>query len=323
MSSNAVVAYESASLNDRMKYAQTLAAAGDLIPKGLWNSATNVNGTLVPAAPSPGKVLLVMETGAMLGLMPAAALQSIDVVEGRATLSARLMGALIRKAGHKLEVVKSGTIAGGDYTVTVTGTRCDDGSVFTSVWDFPRAIRAGLVQTYQQNARGEWEVRARSDKGNVKPWEAYAEIMPVWRGMSEVGREGFSDVLFGLYSTEEMKDGGIPIADPEPEPTEDWAKLIAEAKSEAELAEIGARLAEKGEGTDKIRAAYRARSAVLAAEANTEDADVVDDPATQTPAEGAPPSDPIASAPSAGPDMTQEEWEAAEAARFDAERAEA
>ena len=57
--STAVVAYESASLNDRMKYAQTLAAAGDLIPKGLWNSASNVNGVLVPAAPSPGKVLLV------------------------------------------------------------------------------------------------------------------------------------------------------------------------------------------------------------------------------------------------------------------------
>ena len=333
-----VVAYESASLNDRMKYAQTLAAAGDLIPRGLWA----LPGDGRPLAPSPGKVLLVMETGAMLGLMPAAALQSIDVVEVRATLSARLMGALIRKAGHKLDVVKTGSIPTGDYSVTVTGTRSDDGSVYTSTWDIPRAIRAQLVQSYEPNVKGVWEVRARSDKGKAKPWEAYAELMPVWRAMSEVGREGFADVLFGLYSTEEMTDGGIPIAAPDPEPTEDWVKLIREADSAQALAEIGARLAEKGEGTDKIRAAYRARSAVLAAEANTVDAEIVDaetpaggegaspsaapasPPAGTTPAEGAPPLDAApASAPSAGPtEMTQDEYEAAEAARFDAEMAE-
>lgn len=264
--STAVVAYESASLNDRMKYAQTLAAAGDLIPKGLWSQG----------APSPGKVLLVMETGAMLGLMPAAALQSIDVVEGRATLSARLMSALIRKAGHKIEIVKNGSIPTGDYSVTVTGTRADDGSVTTSTWDIHRAIRAGLVQSYQPNSAGVWEVRARSQNNNPKPWEAYAESMPVWRATSEVGREGFGDVLFGLYGTEEIRDGGIPMSEPEPEASEDWIQAINAATSTAELAEVGKRLAEKGEGTDKIRAAYRARSAVLATAENTEDAEVVE-----------------------------------------------
>jgi hypothetical protein len=325
--STSVVAYEASSLNDRMKYAQTLAAAGDLIPRGLWNSASNANGQLIPAAPSPGKVLLVMETGAMLGLMPAAALQSIDVVEGKATLSARLMGALIRKAGHKLEVVKSGSIPTGDYVVTVTGTRGDDGSVFTSTWDIHRAIRAGLVQSYQQNAAGTWEVRARSDKGGIKPWEAYAETMPVWRAMSEVGREGFADVLFGLYSTEELTDGGIPIAEPDPEPSEDWATLFKNASTRAELDEIADRLAEKGEGTDKLRAAFLARAGVLSREANVVDADVVTDDA-QTPAEGAAdaPADAVESGPESAPDapaapsagMTEEAYEAAEAARFDA-----
>lgn len=345
--STAVVAYEAASLNDRMKYAQTLAAAGDLIPKGLWNPATNVNGVLVPSAPSPGKVLLVMETGAMLGLAPAAALQSIDVVEGRATLSARLMGALIRKAGHKLDVVKSGSIPTGDYSVTVTGTRSDDGSVYTATWDIPRAIRAQLVQSYEQNSQGVWQVRARNKDGSVaKPWEAYAELMPVWRAMSEVGREGFADVLFGLYSTEEMTDGGapIPVTEPDPEPTEDWNAQIDAATTRAELDEIGDRLAVKREGSDKIRARWLARAGQIDREANTEDAEVVDEtpgggeaaegdhprstgatagttPGTPTPAEGAPPMDVSpTSAPSAGPsrEMTQEEYEAAEAARYDA-----
>lgn len=298
--SSAVVAYESASLNDRMKYAQTLAAAGDLIPKGLWSSATNVNGVLVPAAPSPGKILLVMETGAMLGLHPMAALQSIDVIEGRATLAARLIAGLIRNAGNRLEIIKTGSIPGGDYSVTVIGTITETGEKFESTWDIARAIRAGLVQTYQQNAQGVWEVRARSEKGHLKPWEAYAEAMPVWRAISDVGREGFSNVTLGLYSTEELTDGGapIPIVAPDPEPTEDWLTLITEASTTADLEALGARLAEKSEGTDKIRAAYRARAAVLAAEANIEDAEVVDD--TQIPAEDVPPQAPPSAAPSAG-----------------------
>lgn len=264
--STAVVAYEAASLTDRMQYAQTLAKAGDLIPKGLWSPAMpGPDGKIIPPAPSPGKVLLVIETGAMLGLHPAAALQSIHVVEGRATLSAQLMAALIRKAGNRLEIKKSGTVEGGDYSVTVTGTITATGETFSATWDFPRAIRAGLVDSYQPNKDGVWEVRARSEKGHKKPWEAYSDVMPIWRAISEVARLGFSDVTYGLYSYEELTDGGpgLPVLEQEPEPTEDWLGQIAAATSAAALDEIGARLREKGEATDAIRAAWLARKGVL------------------------------------------------------------
>ncbi|WDH77878.1 hypothetical protein PTQ19_10130 [Microbacterium esteraromaticum] len=317
--STAVTPYDSASLTERQQYASTLAAAGDLIPKGLWNQATNVNGQMVPAAPSPGKVLLVMETGAMLGLMPAAALQSIDVVEGRATLSARLMGALIRKAGHKLEVAKSGSIPTGDYKVTVTGTRSDDGSVFTSVWDIPRAVRAQLVQSYKPNAQGVWEVRARNKNGDVaKPWEAYAELMPVWRAISEVGREGFADVLFGLYSTEEITDGGsIPVADPEPEPSKDWKAEFENAATVGDLESVGEALkSEPDQIRLKMRAPYLARLGVLKREAEIVDAEVVtDDDETPSGGEDASPSAP---SPSPSEGLTEEDYEAAASAEFDA-----
>lgn len=303
--SSSVVAYESASLDARIKYANTIAAAGQMIPRGLFDPATG--------KPSPPKVLLVMETGAMLGLHPMAALQSINVVEGRATLSAQLMAALIRKAGNKLEIHKTGSIPTGDYSVTVIGIRADTGETAESTWDIPRAIRAGLVDSYQPNSNGEWEVRARSKKtGELKPWEAYAEVMPVWRGISEVSRFEFSDVMFGLYSTEELTDGGLPLAEPEPEQTEDWLKLIAGADSAQSLAVIGDRLAEKGEGTDKIRAAYRARAAVLVTEANTVDAEVVIDEAPAR--EEAPAS--VSPSPSAG--MSEADYEAAASAEFDA-----
>ncbi|MEA1264214.1 hypothetical protein MicroSTF_14315 [Microbacterium sp. STF-2] len=315
--STSVVAYESASLDARMKYANTIAAAGQMIPRGLFDPATG--------KPSPAKVLLVMETGSMLGLHPMAALQSINVVEGRATLAAQLMAGLIRQAGHRLEIVKSGTIPGGDYAVTVTGTRADTGDVFTSTWDMHRAIRAQLVDSYEQNPQGVFVVRARSEKGKLLPWEAYAESMPKWRAISEVALEGFSDVTLGMRSYEEMTDGGIPMAEPDPEPSEDWLALFASAKTRADLDAVAARLAEKGEGTDKLRAAFMARAGVIAREEQTVDAEIVADEttgggeavdgdhpeATGVPATVAP-----------GPEMTPEEFEAAEAARFDAEHAE-
>ncbi|MDQ0894460.1 hypothetical protein [Agromyces ramosus] len=277
--STAVVAYEAASLTERREYAQTLAAAGDLIPKGLWSEARpGPDGKIIPPAPSPGKVLLVIETGAMLGLHPAAALQSINVVEGRATLSAQLIAALIRKAGNRLEIRKTGSIPTGDYSVTVVGTIAATGEEFSATWDIARAIRAGLVDSYKQNAQGVWEVRARSSKGGIKPWEAYAEVMPVWRAISEVSRFGFSDVTFGLYSTEELTDGGpsLPVAAPDPEPSEDWAGQIAAAETREALDDIAARLSSSGEGTDKLRTAWLARAGFLAREEDVVDAEVVE-----------------------------------------------
>ncbi|GLU91313.1 hypothetical protein [Agromyces sp. NBRC 114283] len=276
--STAVVAYEAASLTERREYAQTLAAAGDLIPRGLWSPVQRPDGSMGPAAPSPGKVLLVIETGAMLGLHPAAALQSINVVEGRATLSAQLIAGLIRKAGNRLEIRKTGSIPTGDYSVTVVGTITQTGEEFESTWDIPRAIRAGLVDSYRQNADGVWEVRARSSQGKAKPWESYAEVMPVWRAISEVSRFGFSDVTFGLYSTEELTDGGpaLPVSEPDPEPSEDWAALIAAADTRDALEEIRERM--RPEATEKLKAAWFARAGVLARDANVVDAEVLDDP---------------------------------------------
>lgn len=298
---SSVVAYESASLDARIRYANTIAAAGQMIPNGLFDPATG--------KPSPPKVLLVMETGSMLGLHPMAALQSINVVEGRATLAAQLMAALIRQAGHRLEIIKNGSVPGGDYSVTVVGTRADTGDVYESTWDIPRAMRAQLVDSYEPNARGVYEVRALSERGKPKPWQTYTESMPKWRAISEVALEGFSDVTLGLRSYEEMTDGGIPISDPDPEPTEPWLLLISGADSADALDAIGARLAEKGEGTDKIRAAYRARSAILASEAVTLDADVVPDDSSGEAAS------PDSSASPEGP--SEDDYEAQASAEFD------
>lgn len=251
--STAVVAYETASLNDRRAYAQTLASGGDLIPKGLWAQVRNGDGSVGASAPSPGKVLLVMETGAMLGLHPIAALQGVHIIEGKATLSPALMSAVVRKAGHRLRVTTSGSIAEGTFEATAELTRSDDPDfTYRASWTIQRAERAGLA--------------------NKDVWKKYGEAMCKARAISEVCREGAEDALMGVHYTPEelsadVTEGGeaigIPTLEPEPEPTEGWPALIAAASTREELDEIGARLKEKGEATDKIRAAWLARAGVL------------------------------------------------------------
>ncbi|CAN5420163.1 hypothetical protein BH09ACT9_BH09ACT9_00180 [soil metagenome] len=284
-----------------------LAAAGDLIPRGLRDPQTG--------KPSAPKILLVMETGSMLGLHPMAALQAIDVVEGRATLSGKLQKTLITKAGHKVEILKSGSIPGGDYSVTVNATRADNGDFHTSTWDIPRGIRAGSVQSYRPNAQGVWEVRARSKNGAVLPWEAYAENLPVWRAIADIGREGFGDVLFGLYSTEEVRDS-FPVNEvaERTEPSREWAALIKAAKTKDDLESIKESLRTTGEGTDELRTAWLTKSGEISRAADEaagiEDAEIVIDTTPEAPVAGEP--EPEAETPESAPEreMTAEEFEA-------------
>jgi len=182
-----VDSYTAAPLEQRMRYAQTLAAA-PIIPKALRRGGPD--GAIETAA----NVLLVFETGSMLGLHPIAALQGIHVIEGKATLSAQLMNAQVRKHGHTLVLESTGKVItdakgnpapNSDYHVRATLTRGDDGTVHTSEWDYQRSLRAGLLA-----------------KDN---WRNYFEGMATSRVISEVCRQGAPDALMGIvYTAEEL-----------------------------------------------------------------------------------------------------------------------
>lgn len=191
--------YASWPMGDRVAYANTLAQATDLIPRGLFDPQTG--------RPSPAKIFLVLETGVMLAIHPMAALQGIDVIEGTATVTPRLFGALARRSGHDIEKVETGTIATGDYSVTVNFTRGDTGKIYSETWDMRRTMQAGLADSYAPDSKGVWHVAAvSSKKGEPLPWQQYPEDMCYWRALGRIARKHGADVLMGIgYFPEELE----------------------------------------------------------------------------------------------------------------------
>lgn len=164
------VVHSDGQLSDRMKYAQALASA-DLLPAAYRKK--------------PANVLLAMEYGHALGLDTVTAMQSVHVIDGKPTASAQLIGALVRRSGHRLRVT------GDDKHAVAEIVRHDDPEfVFRAEWTIARAQAANLT------GRG--------------PWKQYPAAMLKARAITEVARDACPEALAGVaYTPEELgADGG-------------------------------------------------------------------------------------------------------------------
>lgn len=250
-------AYSRANLTERERYVTMLAKAGDLLPSNLQQGMVRdaVTGQMVKQG-SIGKTFLLAETGDMLGIHPIAAMTGVHIIEGKPSISANLMSGLVRKAGHKLRVSVIGALKDKSLTATAELIRSDDPDfTFKVVWTLEKAERALL-----------YPGKAASN------WQKYPEAMLKARALSEVIREGASDVLMGgnVYTPEELgvavdeqgepvelqqvpdvsretSQGGTPeprpetpIVDEPAAPAEefDWAKAIAEAQTKADITDL-------------------------------------------------------------------------------------
>ena len=142
---------DAATLHTRMDYAKALAQSN-----------------LLPSAypKPPANILVAIEYGEALGLAPMVAIQQISVIQGKPTMSAQLMGALVRQAGHRLRV----SVDESSKAVVAELTRSDDPDfTFRSVWDMGRAQAAGLT-----SKGGSWKtyplamLRSSSSSGESK-----------------------------------------------------------------------------------------------------------------------------------------------------------
>jgi hypothetical protein len=211
--------------------------------------------------------------GLELGLTPMAALQRIAVVNGRPTIWGDGAIGLVRASGLA-EYIKEWIEGDGDArTAHCEAKRRGDPNPSSGKFSIADAKRAGLwspeARVRRKNRAGE-----TYEKDNDSPWHRYPDRMMQMRARAFALRDGFADVLGGLYLREEL-DGEdrreaqsppvppipqipstppaiehVPLEPPIPEPPipqgADGARRVAD-DARGEIAETKERLAVKRE----------------------------------------------------------------------------
>lgn len=175
-----------------MSTALVPASSFDLVPQAASLADQIARTDFAPAGlrGKPEAVMAAMLTGHEIGIGPMQALSEISVINGRPCMSAKLMRALVHRAGHDLWFeVKSNT------KVTICARRADwpEDRVAKVTWTMDDAKAAGLSggQNYRK----------------------YPRAMLAARATGEICRDNFADVLGGIgYTPEELSDGDL-IAD--------------------------------------------------------------------------------------------------------------
>lgn len=152
--------------------------------------------TMIPRA-YQGKaqdVFAVIVSGAELGLSPMQSLRSFHVIQGNACMSAQTMLALVRSkmknCAIKIELDEENLVA----KCSVMRDKDQDFIDYVSTWDMEKAGTMGL---------------AGRDQYKKQPM-----TMLKWRAVAEACRSVFSDVLYGIYASEEFMDiGGNVVED--------------------------------------------------------------------------------------------------------------
>lgn len=157
------------SLPDQMSISKALAQS-DIIPMSYRGKAANV--------------LVAMQFGQSMGLSAAESLYRINVIQGKPTMSAELVAAQVRKAGHKLRIKKDEK----NMRATCTIVRCDDP-------DYPFVVTRDAAWAHQMKL---------DTKDN---YQKQPLTMLTWRAITACAREACPEALFGVvYTPDEMFD---------------------------------------------------------------------------------------------------------------------
>lgn len=141
-------------------------------------------------------VMMIMLAARELGVPPMQALNGgLNIINGKVELSARMMSALIRKAGHQIQVKEC-----TDTSCTLIGKRSDTREMQTSTFTIQEAQKAGLI---------------KSGGG----WIKFTKDMLFARALSRLSRQLFSDVIGIGYVEGEIKAAEcevLPVENQEP-----------------------------------------------------------------------------------------------------------
>lgn len=175
------------------------------------------DSSLLPAEyqKQPANVLLAIGLGQQVGLTPQESLISINVIKGKPTMSAQLIEALVRRAGHQLYITHSKQ--GEPPSATCTIYRREDVNhehPFTETRDQKWAEQMGL---------------AGRDNYKKQPL-----TMLTWRAITACAREACAEALHGLdYTPDEMHDLDQPTVTVERTSPHRLTAIAKARKSEA------------------------------------------------------------------------------------------
>jgi hypothetical protein len=143
-------------------------------------------------------------------------------IEGKIEIAPRMMNAMIRKAGHQIQIVKI-----DDNVCILKGVRCDTGEVYECTYSLGEATKAGLA--------------------NKPNWKNYASDMLFARCLSRLARRLFADVIGSAYVEGEIdvdsrksqyqSESKMSPIDPEP-CTVIEVQEVNDSLSEAQAAQI-------------------------------------------------------------------------------------
>jgi hypothetical protein len=217
------IALHRATMPEKISYAEHLAHAG-LLPDVYRRQ--------------PANVLYAIEYGETIGIGTMAAITGVHIIKGKPSASASLIGALVRRAGHRLRVT------GNDCHAVAVVIRADDPDFeYRSEWTLERAVTAKLCTLKDGRPY------ARDTKGEPTAWEKYPAAMLKARAITEVARDACEEVLFGLHYTPEELGAQVdaeglpatPVAlreEPQQPGTDAWSTPVAAVEDEIADAEI-------------------------------------------------------------------------------------
>ena len=161
------------SLNAATEYARKISVS-DLLPDAYKGK--------------PGNVLLAIEYGRSVGIDPITAMNMVHTIKGKPTASAQLVGALVRRAGHRLRVTWDGTTAVAEIV------RGDDPEfTFRSEWTMARAQSAGLASNPN--------------------YKNHLPAMLKARAITEVSRDACPGALAGIAYVADELGGSVEIVE--------------------------------------------------------------------------------------------------------------
>ena len=175
--------------------------------EGLWKTAQHVaKSTFAPKdfRGKPDEVYAALLTGLELGLGPMASMRHIYLVEGKPALSSAMQMALLRKAGHRIEVVEQ-----SPTRCAIVGT-LPDGSRMEVEYTLAEAAHAGL-----------------SKKDN---WTKYPADMLWARCVSRYARRADAGATLGIYSPADWDARDTVTLAPE-----EYAAVVTPAPEPGEL----------------------------------------------------------------------------------------